>query len=244
MGCAGSRPAPLPPLPPPVQGVNPAAPGLPPRVKLVLLGDSGVGKSCLVQRYVRGAFDPGSKVTVGAAFMSHSLTLPDGKNVKFEIWDTAGQERYASLAPLYYRGASAAIVVYDMTSSDTFAKAKHWITELRKNASGSIVMILVGNKSDLLEHRAVSEEEGRELAERNGMLFVETSAKTAANCALVFESVAKNISGYVEPPTNESAGAPPTKHPEPGEDPDTATPISTPPTFTPPTSTTPGPGSK
>lgn len=79
---------------------------------------------------------------------------------------------------------------------------------------------------------------------RNGMLFVETSAKTAANCALVFESVAKNISGYVEPPTNESAGAPPTKHPEPGEDPDTATPISTPPTFTPPTSTTPGPGSK
>lgn len=234
MGCAGSRPAPEPP-----QGqlsVGPAAPEPPPRVKLVLLGDSGVGKSCLVQRYVRGAFDPSSKVTVGAAFMSHSLTLPDGKNVKFEIWDTAGQERYASLAPLYYRGASAAIVVYDLTSTDTFAKAKHWITELRKNASGSIVIILVGNKSDLLEYRAVSEEEGRELADRNGMLFVETSAKTAANCALVFESVAKKISGYVEPPATEQ---PPSSTPEVDSGADAATPVSTPPTSAPP-----GPGSQ
>jgi len=81
--------------------------GPPPRVKLVLLGDSGVGKSCLVLRYVRGQFDEQSKITVGAAFMSHQMITPDGKSLKFEIWDTAGQERYLSLAPLYYRGAHA-----------------------------------------------------------------------------------------------------------------------------------------
>ncbi len=153
----------------------------------------GVGKSCLVLRYVRGQFDPSSKVTVGAAFMSHSVHLPDGTTVKFEIWcchhlhpaasmggpeccaaervmvlsrDTAGQERYASLAPLYYRwegmplcshaclcmmprcltgllhvrgrGASAAAVVYDITNAESFQKAKHWVSELQKNASGDI----------------------------------------------------------------------------------------------------------
>mmetsp|Transcript_8974 Transcript_8974/g.33009 ORF Transcript_8974/g.33009 Transcript_8974/m.33009 type:complete len:139 (-) Transcript_8974:444-860(-) len=92
------------------------------RIKLVLLGDSAVGKSCLVLRFVRGQFDPSSKVTVGAAFLSQTVVLQDSTTVKFEIWDTAGQERYASLAPLYYRGASAACVVYDITTPETFAK--------------------------------------------------------------------------------------------------------------------------
>lgn len=98
------------------------------RVKLVLLGDSGVGKSCIVLRFVRGQFDANSKVTVGAAFLSQTVSLPDASTtVKFEIWDTAGQERYASLAPLYYRGASAAAVVYDITSPESFQKARFWV---------------------------------------------------------------------------------------------------------------------
>ncbi|XP_059457937.1 ras-related protein RABF1-like [Corylus avellana] len=97
------------------------------RVKLVLLGDSGVGKSCIVLRFVRGQFDPTSKVTVGASFLSQTIALQDSTTVKFEIWDTAGQERYAALAPLYYRGAAVAVVVYDITSPDSFTKAQYWV---------------------------------------------------------------------------------------------------------------------
>ncbi|RVW74173.1 Ras-related protein RABF1 [Vitis vinifera] len=97
------------------------------RVKLVLLGDSGVGKSCIVLRFVRGQFDPTSKVTVGASFLSQTIALQDSTTVKFEIWDTAGQERYAALAPLYYRGAAVAVVVYDITSPESFNKAQYWV---------------------------------------------------------------------------------------------------------------------
>ena len=111
----------------------------PPRVKLVLLGDTSVGKSCLALRFVRGTFDEQSKVTVG------------GQTVKFEIWDTAGQERYASLAPLYYRGASAAAVVYDVSEPSSFAKARYWTRELQKHGQEGIVMCLVANKMDLPE---------------------------------------------------------------------------------------------
>jgi Ras-related protein Rab-5C len=193
MGCAGSK-GPAEPSGN-LRGVvpqNESASGIP-RVKLVLLGDSGVGKSCLVLRYVRGAFDPSSKVTIGAAFMSHSTRVPGGDTVKFEIWDTAGQERYRSLAPLYYRGAAAAAVVYDITSSETFAKAKYWVSELQKNANGDIVIVLVGNKSDLATERQVSTEDGQAYADSNGMLFVESSAKTADNVASVFETVAQKL---------------------------------------------------
>ncbi|CAL5223554.1 g6087 [Coccomyxa viridis] len=201
MGCSTSKPVKA--DKPEIRGVTQregeTGPGAIPRIKLVLLGDSGVGKSCLVLRYVRGQFDPSSKVTVGAAFMSHSVHLQDGTTVKFEIWDTAGQERYASLAPLYYRGASAACVVYDITNAESFQKAKHWVSELQKNASGAIVIILVGNKSDLTEQREVTTESGQEYAERNSMLFMETSAKTAANVAAIFEAVALKLAGSGAP---------------------------------------------
>eukprot|EP00879_Flechtneria_rotunda_P003389 GHRR01003617.1.p1 GENE.GHRR01003617.1~~GHRR01003617.1.p1 ORF type:complete len:226 (+),score=87.32 GHRR01003617.1:130-807(+) len=172
-----------------------AAVGPPPRVKLVLLGDSGVGKSCLVLRYIRGQFNPSSKITVGAAFVSHNVALPDGKSLKFEIWDTAGQERYLSLAPLYYRGAHAAAVVYDVSNPESFQKAKYWIGELQKNANGSIVMVLVGNKTDLAEQRQVSDEDGRAFADSQNMMFVEASAKTAAGVADIFEGLAAKLSG-------------------------------------------------
>mmetsp|Transcript_21392 Transcript_21392/g.53105 ORF Transcript_21392/g.53105 Transcript_21392/m.53105 type:complete len:235 (-) Transcript_21392:1659-2363(-) len=164
------------------------------RVKLVLLGDSGVGKSCIVLRFVRGQFDSNSKVTVGAAFLSQTVALPDSTTVKFEIWDTAGQERYASLAPLYYRGASAAAVVYDITSPESFQKAIFWVKELQKHASSGIVIALVGNKSDLSGDRAVSREDAAAFAEENGMaLNINTSAKTAENVNELFQEIASRM---------------------------------------------------
>ncbi|MEE6471524.1 hypothetical protein FKM82_009292 [Ascaphus truei] len=125
--------------------------------KLVLLGESAVGKSSLVLRFVKGQFHEFQESTIGAAFLTQSVCLDD-TTVKFEIWDTAGQERYHSLAPMYYRGAQAAIVVYDITNQETFARAKTWVKELQRQASPNIVIALSGNKADLTNKRMVEYE--------------------------------------------------------------------------------------
>ncbi|PRW20941.1 Ras-related RABF1 [Chlorella sorokiniana] len=199
MGCATkaehAASAPLPGV-----GGATAVAGGPPRCKLVLLGDSGVGKSALVQRQCRGTFNPDMTVTVGAAFLAHTLSLPSGVAVKFEIWDTAGQERYESLAPLYYRGATAAAIVFDVSSEKSFARAQHWVAELQRHASQRPLMVLVGNKTDLpAEERAVTREAAAELADSNDMLYIETSAKTGSNVAALFELIAEHIAA--PPPT-------------------------------------------
>ena len=174
----------------------------PPRVKLVLLGDTSVGKSCLALRFVRGTFDEQSKVTVGAAFMAQTVTV-GGQTVKFEIWDTAGQERYASLAPLYYRGASAAAVVYDVSEPSSFAKARYWTRELQKHGQEGIVMCLVANKMDLPESaRCVPRSEAEGVAAEEGMLFFETSAKSGFNVASCFEGIAQRYLASLPPPSS------------------------------------------
>uniref|UniRef100_A0A6S9IM14 Uncharacterized protein n=1 Tax=Ditylum brightwellii TaxID=49249 RepID=A0A6S9IM14_9STRA len=160
--------------------------------KLVLLGDTAVGKSCLVVRFVRDEFFEFQEPTIGAAFLTQTVALDDA-TVKFEIWDTAGQERYRSLAPMYYRGAAAAIVVYDITNQDSFAGAKSWVKELQRRGDPNVVIALAGNKADLDSRRKVEFEEANAYAEENGILHLETSAKNANNVKALFVEIAKKL---------------------------------------------------
>jgi len=144
--------------------------------KVVLIGDSGVGKSNLLTRFTRDEFKQGSKSTIGVEFATQTITV-DKKNIKAQIWDTAGQERYRAITSAYYRGAVGALLVYDVTKESTFENVKKtWLDELRGNADDNIIIMLVGNKKDLGHLRAVSTEEGRKFAEQNKLSFMETSA--------------------------------------------------------------------
>jgi len=160
--------------------------------KLVLLGESSVGKSSLVLRFVKGQFLEYQESTIGAAFLTQTVCLND-TTVKFEIWDTAGQERYHSLAPMYYRGAQAAIVVYDITSADSFERAKSWTRELQRQGNPNIIIALAGNKCDLDDKRAVAPAEAQAYADENGLVFMETSAKSAVNVNELFVAIAKKL---------------------------------------------------
>jgi len=160
--------------------------------KLVLLGESGVGKSTLVIRFVKGKFNEFQESTIGAAFLTQTVVVED-TTVKFEIWDTAGQERYNSLAPMYYRGSHGAIVVYDITSSTSFDRAKMWVNELREHLGRKLIIALAGNKADLSEFRQVSTEEASAYASEQDLVFLETSAKTAQNVNEIFLALARLI---------------------------------------------------
>jgi len=145
-----------------------------------------------VLRFVKKQFFEYQESTIGAAFLTQTLTLPNAV-VKFEIWDTAGQERYHSLAPMYYRGASAAVIAYDITNASTFSRAKVWVRELQRQGSPNVVMILVGNKCDCEDERQVPTEDAAAYAREQGIGFMETSAKTNHNVQETFMWIAKQL---------------------------------------------------
>merc|ERR1711972_896633 len=161
--------------------------------KLVLLGDASVGKSSVLMRFLQNKFSEGIETTVGAAFSTKTIESGN-RQVKFEIWDTAGQERFRSLAPMYYRGASSAVVVYDQTSPVTFERAQEWVKQVMQTSSNpNIVIALAANKMDLADQRQVPLEKAEAFAEQEGLLLSETSAKTGKNVAQLFETIAEHL---------------------------------------------------
>jgi len=157
-------------------------------IKLCLIGDSGVGKSSLVQRFVHDTFNPNLESTIGASFMTKTL-IYDNRTFKFQIWDTAGQERYRALAPMYYRGAGAAIIVYDVTQEQSFQSVKSWVRELNNHGTQNIILAIAGNKCDLDDRREVQQREAQSYAESMNAIFMETSAKTAHNIINLFREI-------------------------------------------------------
>ncbi|KAL3859847.1 hypothetical protein ACJMK2_010037 [Sinanodonta woodiana] len=161
-------------------------------VKLCLLGDSGVGKSSIVMRFVKDTFKEQLESTIGASFMAKRLVVNDNTFL-FQIWDTAGQEKYRALAPMYYRGAEAAIVVYDVTREPSFDSVKDWVKELKRNGVSDMVIAIAGNKCDLEDLREVNTKDAQEYSDNIGAIFTETSALTAVNVSELFTSIAKKL---------------------------------------------------
>ncbi|KAI3745414.1 hypothetical protein L1987_58526 [Smallanthus sonchifolius] len=160
--------------------------------KIVLIGDSAVGKSNLLARFARDEFYPNSKSTIGVEFQTQKIEIK-GKEIKAQIWDTAGQERFRAVTSAYYRGAVGALLVYDISRRQTFQSIGRWLNELHTHSDMNVVSILVGNKSDLKDAREVSTEEGKLLAESEGLFFMETSALDSSNVTAAFETVVKEI---------------------------------------------------
>ncbi|XP_055836349.1 ras-related protein Rab11D [Solanum dulcamara] len=164
--------------------------------KVVLIGDSAVGKSQILARFARNEFSLDSKATIGVEFQTRTLVIQH-KSVKAQIWDTAGQERYRAVTSAYYRGAVGAMLVYDITKRQTFDHIPRWLEELRAHADRNIVIILIGNKTDLKDQRAVPTEDAMEFAQKEGLFFLETSALEATNVEDAFSTVLTEIFNIV-----------------------------------------------
>lgn len=161
--------------------------------KIVLIGDSCVGKSNLLSRFTRDEFNLETKSTIGVEFATKSVRLGDNKVIKAQIWDTAGQERYRAITSAYYRGAVGALLVYDISKRTSYDNVERWLKELRDHADKNIVILLVGNKSDLKHLRGVSPDEARAYAEKEQLAFIETSALDSTNVDEAFRQILREI---------------------------------------------------
>ena len=160
--------------------------------KIVLIGDTAVGKTNILSKYLSDEFDPDSKATVGVEFGTKNYKIGDNI-VKVQIWDTAGQERYRSITNAYYKGAKGALLVYDITNQKSFENLDRWISDLKINGDEKISIVLIGNKSDLDNQRVISIEEGKNKAELFKFAFIETSALNGSNIEKAFDELINDV---------------------------------------------------
>jgi small GTP-binding protein len=159
-------------------------------LKIVVVGDSGVGKTCLLLKYIRDVFDPDTQTTLGVEFMT-KIVDTEKHRIQLQLWDTAGQELFRSVTRGYYRGAAGAFVCFDLTQRDTFDHVARWLRDVKEVARSDVVAVLIGNKVDLADKRDVTKEEAQSFAAANKMLYFETSAKTG-------EQLNESVDGIVE----------------------------------------------
>jgi Ras-related protein Rab-2A len=177
--------------------------------KYIIIGDTGVGKSCLLLQFTDKRFQPVHDLTIGVEFGARMVTI-ENKQIKLQIWDTAGQESFRSITRSYYRGAAGALLVYDITRRETFNHLTRWLEEARQNGNQNMTIMLIGNKNDLDHRRQVSYEEGEQFAKEHGLIFLETSAKTAFHVEEAFlrtaQEIYKKIQDGVYDVSNEANG--------------------------------------
>jgi len=161
-------------------------------IKLLLIGDSGVGKSCLLLRFSDDSFTPSFITTIGIDFKIRTIEL-DGKRIKLQIWDTAGQERFRTITTVYYRGAMGILLVYDVTDERSFSNIRNWFSNIEQHASEGVNKILIGNKCDMPDKKVISKDQGQALADEFGIKFLETSAKSNIGVEEAFFSIARDI---------------------------------------------------
>ena len=160
--------------------------------KLILIGDSYVGKSNILLKYLKNQFNENSKTTIGVEFGTKNIII-NNKRIKIQIWDTAGQERYRSITSAYYKGAKGALIVYDITRKNTFDNIDKWITDLKLNGDKNICIIILGNKSDLIDKREINKNDGIKKAEMYKTAFLETSAINGDNISKAFDELIEQI---------------------------------------------------
>jgi len=174
-------------------------------IKLLLIGDSGVGKSCLLLRFSDDSFTPSFITTIGIDFKIRTIEL-DGRRIKLQIWDTAGQERFRTITTAYYRGAMGILLVYDVTDEKSFGNIRNWIRNIEQHATESVNKMLIGNKCDMVDKKVIETERGQALADEYSIKFMETSAKNSINVDQAFINLAQDIKKRLIDSDNGGAG--------------------------------------